>query len=348
MRAKLSWLADREVGFLLITGQKKYLSARKVWAIFFGLDSAIFLGPAFGLVTFLFPVASEVYIPWWMKLAGFAMFFAMIPILYFGQVLVLALISARLPRIYVFEPLLLLMTAFIIEVFDHKVSPILFGEAWIRWLQTVSFGEQVAGTFILMVALDIMFCYFVLPRLEQQAQAMGVGASEVGEDAQFEADNDAVADPAGDLMASSESDAAAADARQIPSNVVEIDGYKAAKVAILAVEAEEHYVRVWTEDREIYARHSFGRLVAQMNDSEGFIPRRGVWFNYRNIQSIRRDENGKYVIGGVKGPTVIVPKAKAREIKGLLKKRPFLPVRQGPVLRSDPPAVIVSGEASKA
>ena len=32
------------------------------------------------------------------------------------------------------------------------------------------------------------------------------------------------------------------------------------------MEAEEHYVRVWTEEREIYARHSFGNLIAQLGE----------------------------------------------------------------------------------
>lgn len=164
MKAGISSLVDREIEVLLITGQRISISARGIRNIFFSLDSTVFFGASFGLVTFLFPVPAEVDIPWWMKLAGFSMFLGLLPLAYYFLIFLFSVISTFKSNLLVFEPLLLFFCAIFIELVDRTLGPLLFGEQWAIWLQTASFAHQVIATFILLLANDVLFCYFVLPR----------------------------------------------------------------------------------------------------------------------------------------------------------------------------------------
>lgn len=337
MGARLSRLAGTEVRLLLITGQRVSLSARRASQIALTSDSVIFLCAAFVLVTILYPVSPEANISWWMKLAGFAIFFTIVPLLYFLQLLALATVSVRMSGFHLFEPVLLLTAAFLVEIFDHSVSPLLFGEEWRRWLGTASFGEQVTVNFIMMLSLDLLFSYFVMPRIDRHA------APTVDDRAEAEGPDDPSASPAialsdppgltGGLVPSQPAASGLTGSDSLGPDMVEIDGQQTAIASILAVEAEKHYVRVWTGDQEIYGRHPFGKLVAQMSENDGFSPRRGIWFSFRNIDAIRKDENGKFVIVPFFGPTTVVPKAKAREVKQLLAVRPV--PSQGPSTACD-------------
>ena len=105
---------------------------KRLGQLFFRTDSVIFIGAAFGLVTFLYPVSSGIYIPWWMKLAGFSIFPLLIPMIYFFQVMAIAVTASRFPNLSVFEPVLLLVTTFFIEIVNHTANPFLFGEEWER------------------------------------------------------------------------------------------------------------------------------------------------------------------------------------------------------------------------
>lgn len=322
MSAKLERIVDRKVNILLVTGKKIAISAQEAWGVFFRLDSAIFIMAAFGLVTFLYPIATGISIPWWMKLAGFSIFPVMIPLIYFFQVTALAYLYSYFPRITVFEPALLLVTTFVIEVINHTVNPHLFGQEWVRWLHTASFGEQVTSTYIILFSLDIMYCYFVLPRLQKEASSTTKepARSEVDavtvpqpEIAQLEGGNIDDTEPFfSPLEAPQDSH------RREPLDAVELDGQKIAISKIVAILAEEHYVRVWTEEREVYGRHSFGRLISRIDEAKGFSPRRGVWLSFKNVRNIQRYEGGKYLITPINGPETIVPRAKAQEVTKLM------------------------------
>lgn len=329
MSAKLARLIDRRVNVLLITGEKMPMSAQEAWAIFFRTDSVIFIGAAFGLVTFLYPVSSGIYIPWWMKLAGFSIFPLLIPMIYFFQVMAIAVTASRFPNLSVFEPVLLLVTTFFIEIVNHTANPFLFGEEWERWVHTASFGNQVTSTYIILLSLDIMYCHFVLPRLPSPAPSAidAMNEDPAGNMVQPIPVSEIVPSDgvktAGAFTALSECEAQQGELNDEFQSVVEIDGCKTAISEIMAIEAEEHYVKIWTADRQIYGRYAFGRLISRMNEAEGFSPRRGVWLSFRNIQVIQKDESGKYNIRPIKGPATVVPRAKTREVSLLIASRRF-------------------------
>lgn len=321
-------LIDHKIRVVLITGKKITISPKEVWQLFFDVDSATFFAASFCLVVFLFPVEYQHEIPWWMKLSAFSFYVGMIPVLYFSQVLALTLISMYLPRLCFFEPFILLVVAFTLEVIDRTVSPALLGEAWMRWVESASFGEQVVGTFILLIALDVLFSYFVLPQ-KLQATTEGFRGSMIEPDfARPERiptaakSSPAITEQDMDSNYGETSQPLVSECNLAPDEFVELDGQKIRLSSILSVEAEEHYVRVWTEDRELYFRHSFSGLIALLESSGGLIVRRGVWFSLKNIESIQKNESGKFVIIPFKGPTAIVPKAKSREVRLLLKKPP--------------------------
>lgn len=326
---QVSRLVDQDINLRLLTGQTLTLTPREHWGMFYDVDSAIFFCCAFGLITFLFPVPPEALIPWWMKLSGFTIFLLLFPVIYFMQVMCVALISTRLPRTIVFEPFLLMVTGFLLELCDNTLHPIIFGPEWATWVAAVPFGEQVIGTVILLEALHIIFCVFVLPRkktlrihgfgwkaqvqsdnlTQQEAADAAVSHSSPGVDAPIEfsvTDGTALRQEIGPA---SEPDS------------IQLDGHAMPIPSLLAIEAEEHYVRVWTEGRELYVRQSFGGLMSLLGNAHGFSPRRGIWFSFQNIDEIRRDDNGKFVIIPYKGPETVVPKAKASEVRQLMKKR---------------------------
>lgn len=330
MGTRLSRLVDREIRLLLVTGKRITVTAKEVEHAFFCAECLIFWGVSFCLVTFLFPVAPGVEITWEIKITGFAMFFAMIPASYFLQLILLSLLTQRFPKLHVFEPAILFVTVFLIELVDNKISPILFGVQWGLWVQSASFMRQLVGDFIFMVGYDVLFCCFVLPWIHPFSQAIRPTAHASSLHLHTEGHSSTMAERvAADPVAKSEKlklPERSFTAKTTPdiqsSNIVEIDGKATPIPSILAVEAEEHYVRVWTEEREIYARHSFGNLIAQLGETGGFSPRRGVWLSFRNIKTFQRDDSGKYVIQPYKGPATVVPKAKAREVRELIKQRP--------------------------
>lgn len=326
MNVQMSRLVDHDIRLWLITGQTLTLSPREHWSMFLDIDSAIFFAACFCLITFLFPVPADVYIPWWMKLAGFGIFLLLIPIVYFMQVLLVARITISFPGFYFFEPVLLFVTALAIEIFDNNVQPLLFGGEWRRWVDAVSFGEQVTGTFLLLLTLHILFCFFVLPR-KTNLRIADNGFAEKSVPAVREVPT--VVHPDVRLVMPGQADDVPkaispefhAPAPQVEHTAtVELDGYEMPLSTILAVKAEEHYVRVWTEEREIYARHSFGALMSRMNEDGGFSPRRGIWLHFKNISEIRKEETGKYVVVPFKGPETVVPKAQARKVRQLMRR----------------------------
>lgn len=325
---QVSRLVDQDINLRLLTGQKLTLTPREHWGMFYDVDSAIFFCCAFGLITFMFPVPPEAVIPWWMKLSGFTIFLLLFPVIYFMQVMCVALISTRFPRIVVFEPFLLMVTGFLLELCDNTLHPMIFGPEWATWVAAVPFGEQVIGTVILLEALHIIFCVFVLPR-KKTLRISGFGwKAQVpsGNLARQEAVDAAVSSspPYGDVPIESSATAVTPVPEQVgPATrpaLIQLDGHAMPIPSLLAIEAEEHYVRVWTEGREFYLRQSFRGLISLLGDTYGFSPRRGIWFSFQNIDEIRRDENGKFLIIPLKGPATVVPKAKASEIRQLMKR----------------------------
>lgn len=328
MTVQMTRLVEQDINLRLVTGQTLILSPKEHWRMFFDWDSAIFFCAMFCLITFVFPVPPEAVITWWMKFSGFAMFMLLIPIIYFVQVLGVALISMRFPRFVIFEPFLLMVTGLGIEIIDHSVQPLIFGQEWADWVGATPFAEQVIGTIILLQMLHVVFCVFVLPR-KTTLRILGAAPRlpqvlEAGIDGPA-ARGDAVSTPQPEDATTAHHYAPGDDEiRQdvegsTASALIQLDGHALPIQSILAIEAEEHYVRVWTEGRELYVRQSFGGLISRMNESDGFSPRRGIWFSFRNVDEIRRHDSGKFVIIPLKGPATVVPKAKASQVRQLMK-----------------------------
>lgn len=328
MTVQVSRLVDQDINLRLLTGQTLTLTPREHWGMFYDVDSAIFFCCAFGLITFLFPVPPEALISWWMKLSGFTIFLLLFPVIYFMQVMCVALIATRLPRTVVFEPFLLMVTGFLLELCDNTLHPIIFGHEWATWVAAVPFGEQVIGTVLLLEALHIIFCVFVLPRKKTlRISGFGWKAQLQSNDLTRQEEVDAAVSsspPHGDAPIES----SAADGTPLRGQIdlatksatIQLDGHDMPIPSLLAIEAEEHYVRVWTEGREFYVRQSFSGLISLLGDAHGFSPRRGIWFNFQNVDEIRRDDKGKFLIIPFRGPTTVVPKAKASEIRQLMKR----------------------------
>ena len=281
-----------------------------------------------------------------MKFAGFFLCLALIPIFYVLLLLFLSAMTRRFALPAVFEPVLLFVVALLIEIYDHTVSPILFGDEWVRWLQSASFGEQVATTFIILLALDILFSYFVLPRTEgANGSARTVSsyppALQIAAQSHDEIGDDCPGD-SGPAVADTAESVALEQSIDINDEVFLI-------TSLMAIDAEEHYVRIWTENGQIYTRYSFGRLVSQLDDALGFCPRRGNWLSFRNIGTVEKDERGRIVIVPIKGTQTVVPKAKAREVRQILLANlaPDSPARPGimPGNRSRNSAAPVSDDA---
>lgn len=325
---QVSQLVDQDINLRLVTGQTLTLTPREHWGMFYDVDSGIFFCCAFGLITFMFPVPPEAVIPWWMKLSGFTIFLLLFPVVYFMQVMCVALISTRWPRTIVFEPFLLMVTGFLLELCDNTLHPIIFGPEWATWVAAVPFGEQVIGTVILLEALHIIFCVFVLPRKKElRISGFGWKAQVPSDNLTMQETVDAAASsapPHVDAPIESSATEGAALREEIDpdtkSALIQLDGHALPIPSLMAIEAEEHYVRIWTAGREFYVRQSFGGLMSLLGDADGFSPRRGIWFSFQNVDEIRRDDNGKFVIIPFKGPATVVPKAKASEVRQLVKK----------------------------
>lgn len=329
-------LVDQDTNLWLITGQNLTVTPREFLKMFLDIDSAIFFCASFCLITFIFPVQPDALLPWWMKLAGFSIFLVLIPAVYFAQVMIVAWVSSRFPRFFMFEPLLLLVTAVVIELVDINVYPLIFGNAWAVWGTDLSFATQVVGTFGLLLALHIIFCVFVLPRksnlrIWSSAAAISVpghmiDAPTTGNEANFLSMGGPVGQTKADQI----------DRKTVPQRpegpavaanveMIEINGSALSITSILAFAAEEHYIRLWTDDdREIYFRQSFSGLSKRMCETDGFSPRRGIWVSFRNIREIQRDDKGKLIIIPQKGPLTVVPKAKASEVKKIILKQTTL------------------------
>jgi hypothetical protein len=318
----LTNLADRKVGLLLLNGQHISVSAKDFLRLLFTGRGALFYLIAYVFMVFAYQIEtiSGTAPPWWAKLVGFGIIFVSYP-LFLAIVLCSSVpIAARLKGVNIFEPILSLFVAFLLQCVDSFVVPLILGDVW---LQEPLFAHQMVNILILMLILDALFCFFVLP----QILASGEWSTDTSV---FE---DGFADPLFAPKITTSADQAYLGSQAPPTidslpdpatkeETVDLDGKEMPLSHVLAVETDDHYVRVWTQELELYFRQSFSVLTTRLGTTAGFIPRRGIWVSFSNIKSICKDDRGKYVVTPLKGPICVVPKAKSSGVRRILKSPP--------------------------
>lgn len=308
---------------LLVTGQRIPLSAADFWGIFFSRSGAVFYLIIFLLVLFVYPIeiVSGEQPQWWAKLVGLGIMFSAFPVIFALLLTVIAAFSARWRTVTVFEPALSLIIIIVLQSNDSFLMPLILGD---QWLKMPSFADRVVNAFMAHLIFDAMFCFFVLPlivasgdwRQDEGALEGGRTGLEAVTKTTIPADQMSLSDPAPPSIDSQPDPAT-------KEETVDLDGKGMPLSHVLAVETDDHYVRVWTQDGELYFRQSFSALTTRLGTSAGFIPRRGIWVSFSNINSIRKDDSGKYVVTPFKGPLAIVPKAKSSELRRILKNPPL-------------------------
>ncbi|MEQ1800799.1 MAG: LytTR family DNA-binding domain-containing protein [Gammaproteobacteria bacterium] len=95
---------------------------------------------------------------------------------------------------------------------------------------------------------------------------------------------------------------------------------------VIALKAEQHYIKVYTSDRSFMTLFRFSDAVAEMDPSAGQQVHRSYWVRSSAIRAVRR-EGGKYSVELVSGLLAPISEANRGLIRELAKARniPILP-----------------------
>lgn len=155
---------------------------------------------------------------------------------------------------------------------------------------TAGFATSVVTNSVMLAVFDLIFALFVLPSTRWFQSVSR----------QSPADHGTAPDAAPKVQ------------------TVRIAGQSFPVRAILSIEAEEHYVRLRFDGRELLLRDRFSAVLDQLREARGLQTHRSFWVNLDHVERIVTDRAGQTELRLTSGDLVPVSRRRRKEIEGLL------------------------------